>query len=315
MKTIFVLRPSIELNEDMPDVEEYLKKFYTDLKIGSKSQITDALNSLSSRLETATPNLIETTLRVSDLPLSLRNEILNESKNGKNSIKGDKGDKRNEQSITERIKEFESIATSAMATTISADVKITKAGTANIIETKIPIHIKAYARMLKFDVFKNEMTKALNKKGGLFSFITWLSGEKGTLRDNIIGVEDIKDEAMKAARGDAPLSTVKRMQRLSKSSLGQLAKGVLPNTSFVISSEMAQILKDETKKDLFDYKTVTKLMNEYNLLSFVIVDENNVHVTSHEVGYTNVVPISALTRAKAKDNSYDQMLKLFKLIR
>lgn len=223
----------------------------------------------------------------------------------------------NRRAAQDAYKEFENMSNASLPTTITAKVQIIRDDSDNAapIETHVPIHIKAYARSINTRTFEEELIKCLNNKGGVFKFIKWISGEKGTLKDTIIGVNDIKEEAIKAARNGDTISSVKRYKRLAKISIGKLMKGLLPQTSFVISMDLAERVRIATGKDLTNTKVAQKLIKDFHLLSFVVTDGEMAYVTFDGRSYTDEIPLSALRRAQGKSDNLNEVLKLFRMMK
>lgn len=241
-----------------------------------------------------------------------RDAIDDARQEGRDSYQKSQDNKRDSRDM---VRNFEDMATAAMPTTVNGKISIIRQGQSNPIDTWIPIHVKVFARLIRSKTFEDELIKCLSNKGAIFNFIKWTTGEKGTLKNCIIGIDEIKDEATKAARGQGAVGSSKRMKRLSKISISKLSKGVLPQATFVISLDTAERIKSITGKDLTDFKTVNKVINDLYLLGFVITDGDSMRVTFHDRGYTEIIPLTAMRRAKGKSDSFDQVLKLFKMMK
>ena len=115
--------------------------------------------------------------------------------------------------------------------------------------------------------------KAGNK---FFNFLRWTSGEIAFLRDLIMNVDGIKEDALKKHRkGNSHWwTTLKRNRVLARTKNVFSKNKILPNATIACSMEEVMEIKDTYNVDLLDPKSIMKLMDRYFLLGFVIVDES-----------------------------------------
>ena len=109
-----------------------------------------------------------------------------------------------------------------------------------------------------------------------FNFLRWTSGEIAFLRDLVMNVDGIKEDALKKHRkGNSHWwTTLKRNRTLARAKNMISDKKILPNATIACSMEEVMELKDTYNVDLMEPKSVMKLMDRYFLLGFVIVDES-----------------------------------------
>lgn len=136
------------------------------------------------------------------------------------------------------------------------------------------IGIKATLHGIDSDDMITNMISACRHKGKLFNFIKWTTGEISFAKDLILNINSIKEDIARRSAGSSPWwLALKRRRRLAKiKNKLLLPSGMLPNATIVITMEEANIIKQEYGFDLLNPVFVDKIMEEYFLLGFVIVD-------------------------------------------
>lgn len=139
--------------------------------------------------------------------------------------------------------------------------------------------VKSILHVIKSDIFTKDIIKAVTKGGSIFNFIRWTSGEIKFVRDFLFDIDNVKSDALQelSATSDHILAFVKKRKRIKKFkrlfSAVTNSHDILPNSTFVLTSDEVTYIKDMTKIDLMNTNAVNRLMKEYFLLQFIIVDE------------------------------------------
>lgn len=136
--------------------------------------------------------------------------------------------------------------------------------------------VKATMHPVNSSEMVENVTRVLKSGGKLFKTIRWTTGEISFAKDYILNLTEIKDDALRQApsSGNARwFSALKHRRKLSglKKLIGAQG-GMLPNASIVLSMEEAEYIKSNMGFDLMNPNVVYKIMKEYFLISFVVVD-------------------------------------------
>ena len=136
------------------------------------------------------------------------------------------------------------------------------------------VGVKSMLHPIDSDEMTDSIVNACKGKGKLFNLIKWTTGETSFVRDFLLNVGDIKTDVVKRSSGASHWwITLKRRRALSKiKNKLHLPSGILPNTTIVLTLDEAEFIKSEYGYDLLNPHYVDKIMEEYFLISFVIVD-------------------------------------------
>jgi len=136
--------------------------------------------------------------------------------------------------------------------------------------------IKGLMHPVNSDEMVSNLLDGYKSGNRFFNFLRWTSGEIAFLRDLVMNVDGIKEDALKKHRKGSShwWTTLKRNRTLSrvKNTFGK--NKILPNATIACSMEEVMEIKDTYNVDLMDPKAVMKLMDRYFLLGFVVVDES-----------------------------------------
>lgn len=148
-----------------------------------------------------------------------------------------------------------------------------------------------------------------------FNFLRWTTGEITFLKDLLLNVDGIKEDVVKKHSGGSHWwTTLKR--RKSASRIKSFVSGknkILPNASIVCSMEEIIELKETYGLDLMQTKNIRKLMDEYFLLGFVIVDNSQELCYFIFDGETDLQAISFKGLEKENDSKND-FKEIYKMI-
>ncbi len=136
------------------------------------------------------------------------------------------------------------------------------------------VGIKAFLHPVDSEEMVDNIVNGLQNKGKLFNFIRWTTGEISFFKDFLFGIKQMKlDVANQSSGHSGWWVALKRRKELAKlNNRVQLPTNVMPNATIVITMEEAEFIKDKLGYDLMNESVVQRLMKEYFLLGFTIVD-------------------------------------------
>ena len=121
----------------------------------------------------------------------------------------------------------------------------------------------------------DNIARALQNKSVLFKLLRWTTGEISLVKDIILNLNEVKDDAINRANGKSPFfTTLKRLKRrkLGVSNL-TVPHALIPNATIVITSYEADYLENNYGIDVRNSSIAKKLISSMFLMSFVIMDE------------------------------------------
>ena len=152
-----------------------------------------------------------------------------------------------------------------------------------------------------------------------FNFIRWTSGEISLFRDLLFNIDQIKTDALNNnARGGGSgwWATLRRMKAQSNIIRRFGGKSIIPNATIVVNMEEVEVIKAKTGVDLLNPVVAKKMMNQYLLLGFVIVDASteSVHfLFDSEVDY-QVNSFNGLKREAQNGSNNADFKEMMKMI-
>lgn len=174
--------------------------------------------------------------------------------------------------------------------------------------------IKAHLHPVKHQEMMTNLLQGLKNKGKFFNFIRWTTGEISFFKDFLFGIKDIKkDVSDRSAGADSFWLDAKRRRALSKINDKMIMKNrIMPNSTIVVSMDEADYIKSEYGYDLLNENVAYKLIDEYFLLGFVVVDSATQVIHFLFEGKTSYesISFSGLERENANDSKkFKEMLK------
>lgn len=159
------------------------------------------------------------------------------------------------------------------------------------------------------------MVNACKNNNKFFDFIRWTSGEISFFKDFLFNIKEIKDDVLARSNGSSGWwITLKRKRALAKiKNTMMLAGQILPNATIVLSMEEVEFIKSNYGYDLMNESFVTKIMDTYFLLGFVVVDNSTQIAHFKFDGQTNFqsITFTGLERENSNHaNDFKEMLKL-----
>lgn len=143
----------------------------------------------------------------------------------------------------------------------------------------ITIGIKATLHVVTSQEYISNLVDACEYKGTLFRFIKWSSGEIDFIRDFVLRMDlfakETKNRVEKNSNWWEALKNRAREAKISRVNSNRL----LPNATFVFTKAEAEYIKANFGYDLLSKKMATRLMKEYFLLGYIVVD------TASEIAY------------------------------
>ncbi|MMZ42238.1 hypothetical protein D1872_37580 [compost metagenome] len=138
------------------------------------------------------------------------------------------------------------------------------------------IGIKSTMHPIASDEIVNNLLNGLRNRGAFFNFVRWTTGEISFFKDFLFNIRSIKDDVVNRSNGASPWwISLKRRKTLARTKfVFQTKKQILPNASIVISMEEAEAIRSQYGFNLMNPAIVSKVMDTYFLLSFVIVDNS-----------------------------------------
>ena len=134
--------------------------------------------------------------------------------------------------------------------------------------------VKATMHPIKSEEMVENLVSVIRRGGKLFKTLRWTSGEIGFAKDYVLNLTEIKDDATRQTRGNSHWWTaLKRRAKLGKiKKYSLMSNDLLPNSSIVLSIDEAEHMKIKYGIDVLNPNVAYKLMKEYFLISFVVVD-------------------------------------------
>ena len=137
------------------------------------------------------------------------------------------------------------------------------------------IGIKATLHMAKSTEYITNLVSACEYKGNLFRFIKWSSGEISFLKDFVLRMDEFSKETTGRVTNKSHWwEALKRRAREAKISKVKTNR-LLPNATFVFTTEEVEYIKANFGYDLLNISVAKRLMQEYFLLGYVVLDVAN----------------------------------------
>lgn len=176
------------------------------------------------------------------------------------------------------------------------------------------IGVKTTMHPVPSDEMITNVVGACRNNNKIFNFIRWTTGEINFFKDFLFNIKEIKDDVFNRSAGASPWwITLKRRRALAKMKrLTFMPNQLLPNTTIVISMDEVEYIKSEYGFDLMNPAFVDKIMKEYFLLSFVVVDNSTQIAHFMFDGQTSYqsITFSALEKENTNKADLKEVLKI-----
>jgi len=157
-------------------------------------------------------------------------------------------------------------ANEVLPTTINVPLKM------NNQTIDLPVHIKANMHKVPTTVLVQDIVGSMSQSKGFLNFVKYVSGEKKSLIDFLFGIDSMKEDLLNKTTNPW-LEAFKRRKRLATLAWGVVAENYKPIGTIVLTMNEVNILKNQYDIDVF--KEAKKIMNQYYLLGFSILDQTN----------------------------------------
>ena len=133
--------------------------------------------------------------------------------------------------------------------------------------------IKATLHPVSSDEMITNVCRGIKNENTFFNFLRWTTGEIRFLKDFVFGMNELKLDAVNSsAKASKWWSMLKRRKAMAKIKNVILPNKLLPNATIVITQEEVDTIKEVYGYDLTNTSLVYKMMENYFLIAFVIVD-------------------------------------------
>jgi hypothetical protein len=136
----------------------------------------------------------------------------------------------------------------------------------------LPVHIKANMHKVPTSVLVQDIVGSMSQSKGFLNFVKYISGEQKSLTDFLFGISNMKEDLLNKD-ANPWLEAFKRRKRLAKLAWGTVSDNYKPIGTIVLTMNEVNILKNQYEIDVF--KEAKKIMNQYFLLGFTILDQTN----------------------------------------
>ena len=181
------------------------------------------------------------------------------------------------------------------------------------------VGVKAVMHPIKSEEMIENVYNACRQNGPFFNFIRWTTGEISFMKDLILRVNETKLDVYNRSSGASHWwMALKRRRNMSKiRNKVFLPGGLLPNASIVMTMEEVDYIKTRYGYNLMDERVVDKVMKEYFLLGFVIVDmagEIAHFMFDGQTSYQSTT-FDGLRRETSNQNNINEVIKMANRLR
>ena len=207
-------------------------------------------------------------------------------------------------------KKANELVPTTLALSLNVKDKSSFGGTVNFV-----LGIKAIMHPVNSSEVVTNMVYACKNSNKFFNFVRWTTGEISFLKDFVLHLDQIKTDAVSRTSGASSWwGALKRRKAVARTKrLLPTGKQIMPNATVVITIEELNAIKVEHGFDLMDPGMMRKIMNEYFLLAFVIVD------TSQEIAYfmfdgQNEPQAMSFQGLEKENNNKNDFKEIYKMI-
>ena len=183
-------------------------------------------------------------------------------------------------------------------------------GTVNFV-----IGIKTILHPVTSDEMIRNLVLGCKNSSKFFKFLKWTTGEIKFFKDFLLNVTDIRTDVLNTMSNKESgwWTALKRRRQISdlKRRFGQ---GLMPNAAITLSMDEVQLIRSNYGYDLTDPKLVTKIMSDYFLLSFIIVDPSQELAMFLFDGETHFQTMSFAGLERENNNNKNDFKEIYKLI-
>lgn len=183
------------------------------------------------------------------------------------------------------------------------------------------IGVKASLHPVSQSAIVLNLVKGLKNDDGFFRFMRWTTGEIKFFKDFLLMVDQLKLDAatMSNNSGNRYFNMGRRRKELASIKNRFSKSNLMPNMTLVVTTDCLQKIKDEYGYDITmeggssQLALVKKLMNNYFMLGFVIVDQglNRVHLLiDGDANFSTFTYAGLEKEGQQNDKQFKEMMKM-----
>ena len=174
--------------------------------------------------------------------------------------------------------------------------------------------IKATLHPVSSDEMVTNICRGVKNENTFFNFIRWTTGETKFFKDFVFAMNELKIDALNtSSKSSKWWSVLKRRKAIAKIKNLLLPNKMLPNATVVVTQDEVNTIREVYGYDMTNDAIVTKLMSNYFLLAFVIVDPALQRVKFLFDGQTQFETLTYATLARessTNDKQFKEMLNM-----
>lgn len=206
-------------------------------------------------------------------------------------------------------KKANELVPTTLALSLNVKDKGSFGGTVNFV-----LGIKAIMHPVSSSEVVQNMVYACKNSNKFFNFVRWTTGEISFLKDFVLHLDQIKADAVARTSGASSWwGALKRRKAVARTKrLLPTGKQIMPNATVVITVEEVNAIKVQHGFDIMNPKLMRKIMEEYFLLAFVVVDVSQelAHFMFDGQNEPQTMSFSGLERENSNKNDFKEMYKL-----
>lgn len=183
-------------------------------------------------------------------------------------------------------------------------------GTINFV-----LGIKTILHPVTSDEMIRNLVLGCKDSSKFFKFIKWTTGEIKFFKDFVLNISNIRTDVLStmSKKESGWWTSLKRRRQISdlKRRFGQ---GLMPNAAITLTMDEVQLIRSNYGYDLTDVKLVSKIMRDYFLLSFVIVDPSQELAMFLFDGENHFQTMSFAGLERENNNNKNDFKEIYKLI-
>jgi hypothetical protein len=199
-------------------------------------------------------------------------------------------------------------ANAMMPTIVNAQIGFLIGANETFVEQNVLIGVKTFFHKVTSKEIKENIVDCITKNRVFFRFIKWITGESESLRDLVFGISEIKLDVKRESNSGYSQwwAALKRRKRLNSMSIPFLKQGYKPNATIIMTMDEVISIRNEYGIDIMS--AAAKIIDEYFLLGFIIVDQLNNSVNIMYDGFSTFqeYPYTTLER---ENNNNDREMK------
>lgn len=186
-------------------------------------------------------------------------------------------------------------------------------GNSHVLEKAFNVAVKTSVHPVSSEEMVLNIKKASERSNGIFSFIKATTGEISILKDFILMSNQTKADHVDKSSGIWNKLRERRMQS-SIRNIFRYTKGLIPNTTLVLSIAEVDFLKNEHNVDVMSTRVALGIIKEYFLAGLLIVDEGSEILYSIDDSSSSFdqMTFGALSREMDKSSDLKTVVNLMK---